>query len=217
MTVFQTIRPKILPGVTVGHTPDTLAEIRNEDCAAAIWQRAPEPEFQSWIDALPAETLPRARIVLRSSAVREAVTEVCTVNQTPHGGARGQLIEDVVALADCFGEIMKTQYLRLRLDVITSNACRKFHIDAVTARLICTYRGTGTQLGIGTRDQQPVDILTVTAGSPVVLRGTRWPERPAAKLLHRSPPIEGTGETRLLFVLDPVDDLQDAAGETVFQ
>ncbi|MEW7008160.1 DUF1826 domain-containing protein [Lentilitoribacter sp. EG35] len=32
------------------------------------------------------------------------------------------------------------------------------------------------------------------------------PETPTSGLLHRSPPIDGTGETRLLLVLDPVSD-----------
>ena len=32
------------------------------------------------------------------------------------------------------------------------------------------------------------------------------PERPNAGLRHRSPPIEGTGETRLVLVLDPIVD-----------
>ncbi|ESQ13777.1 MAG: hypothetical protein N838_33150 [Thiohalocapsa sp. PB-PSB1] len=31
------------------------------------------------------------------------------------------------------------------------------------------------------------------------------PESPRSGLLHRSPPIEGSGETRLLLVLDPMD------------
>ncbi|GGG66682.1 hypothetical protein GCM10011415_11900 [Salipiger pallidus] len=50
------------------------------------------------------------------------------------------------------------------------------------------------------------EVLTVPTGSPIVLRGTRWPESPLSGLLHRSPPIAGTGETRLLLVLDPVED-----------
>lgn len=47
--------------------------------------------------------------------------------------------------------------------------------------------------------------MTVPTGSPIILRGTRWPETPVSRLLHRSPPIVGTGETRLVLVLDPVE------------
>jgi hypothetical protein len=101
---------------------------------------------------------------------------------------------------------MRCDHVQLRLDVVDTNACSKFHIDAVTARLVCTYRGTGTQYGISERGKEPAEILTVPTGSPIFLRGTRWPESPPVGLLHRSPPIAGTGETRLLLVLDPVTD-----------
>ena len=73
------------------------------------------------------------------------------------------------------------------------------------ARLVCTYRGTGTQYGTGLNGADPDRIFTVPPSSPIILRGTLWPEHPASGLLHRSPPIAGTGETRLLLVLDPVD------------
>lgn len=104
---------------------------------------------------------------------------------------------------------MGAKWLRLRLDVVTTNACRKFHIDAVTARLVCTYRGTGTQYGVSVAGQEPHQIVTVPTGDPIVLRGTLWPETPTSGLQHRSPPIESTGETRLVLVLDPVDDPEE--------
>ncbi|EEE38158.1 hypothetical protein RKLH11_1999 [Rhodobacteraceae bacterium KLH11] len=104
---------------------------------------------------------------------------------------------------------MSATFLRLRLDVVTTNACRRFHIDAITARLVCTYRGTGTQYGVSTDGADPQRVFTVQTGSPILLRGTLWPAEPPSGLLHRSPPIEGTGETRLVLVLDPVTDPED--------
>ena len=74
----------------------------------------------------------------------------------------------------------------------------------MTARLICTYRGPGTQYCISHDHTDPKRFFTVPTGAPILLRGSRWPQRPASGLLHRSPPIEGTGETRLVLVLDPV-------------
>jgi hypothetical protein len=104
---------------------------------------------------------------------------------------------------------MSAQYLRLRLDVVTTNACRKFHIDALMARLVCTYRGSGTQYGISVDGADPARVFQVQTGSPILLRGTLWPQDPPSGLLHRSPPIEGTGESRLVLVLDPVFDPQE--------
>ena len=86
--------------------------------------------------------------------------QTCEASGLPDGAERARLVDDAAALADIFAGLMRARHLRLRFDVVTTNACRKFHIDAVTARLICTYRGTG--------------------------------------------------ETRLVLVLDPVSDLDDA-------
>ena len=186
--------------------PDGLAAIHQPGTAAAFWERTPLDRFQTWIDALPPEQLPRARIILRPEAVCDALIEVTRFCGTPECPERNMLIEDASALAAIFADVMDCAYLQLRLDAIQTNACRKFHVDAVTARLICTYRGTGTQYGVSTTGDDPDTVLTVPTGAPIVLRGTRWPENPPSGLLHRSPPIAGTNETRLLLVLDPVED-----------
>jgi hypothetical protein len=164
MTLVREIATDAAIGVAVAATPEGLSALHRPGCAAAIRRRQSLPELQSWIDGLDPNVLPRAIVILRSDAARDAVT---------------------------------------------TNACRRFHIDAVTARLVCTYRGTGTQYGIGADGAEPRRVFTVPTGAPILLRGTLWPERPHSGLLHCSPPIEGTGETRLVLVLDPVDDPEE--------
>lgn len=200
-----------LPGVTLTDTPEGLSSISRPDCAAVIWPRPPVPGFHGWIDALDLAGLPSTRLILRPTDIRTAVTEICDLHGTPDGPERVWLIEDIAALADTFAAVMAAPYLRLRLSPVDTNACSRFHIDALTARLICTYRGTGTQYGISVDGGQPDRIITVATGTPIVLRGTNWPEIPASDLLHRSPPIEGTGETRLVLVLDPIFDPAEEA------
>ena len=198
-------------GVGVADTPEGLSAIHRPDCAAAIWRRQPLSSFQDWVDRLDPAHLPRARSILRPDAVRDAVTAICETVGTPQDAERTRFVDDVAALADIFAGLMNAPFLRLRLDVVTTNACRKFHIDAVTARLICTYRGTGTQYGISADGAGPKRVFTAPTGAPILLRGTLWPESPRSGLLHRSPPIEGTGETRLVLVLDPIYDPEDEA------
>ena len=210
MTLVREIVKDAAIGVGVADTPEGLSALHRPGCAAAIWRRQPLPKFQSWIDGLDPEVLPRARVILRPDAVRDAASEVCDAAGTPFGPERDRLVDDIAALADIFAGLMRARWLRLRLDAVTTNACRKFHIDAVTARLVCTYRGTGTQYGISTDGDAPTRIFTTPTGSPLILRGTLWPTDPPAGLLHRSPPIAGTGETRLVLVLDPVTDPDDA-------
>ncbi|WP_415404660.1 DUF1826 domain-containing protein [Tateyamaria sp. SN3-11] len=192
-------------GVAVADKPEDLKTFLQPGCAAAIWRRQPAPEVQAWIDALDPSRLPQGRIVLRPEGAPSAVTALCEAAQTPDCHERDHLIGDISSLAKIFADLMRTPYLRLRLQAVTTNACRKFHIDAITARLVCTYRGPGTQYGISTDGQDPKRVFSVATGAPILLRGTVWPEKPASGLLHRSPPIEGTGETRLVLVLDAVD------------
>lgn len=196
-------------GVGVAQTSRGLSAIHHPGCAAVIWRRQPLPAFQAWIDALEPDQLPRARVILRPDAVRDAVAHVCDSAGTPEAAQRDRLVDDIAALADMFAGLMRASWLRLRLDAVTSNACCKFHIDAVTAGLVCTYRGTGTQYGISTAGEEPALVFTAPTGAPLLLRGTLWPGQPKSGLLHRSPPIAGSGETRLLLVLDPVTDPEE--------
>ncbi|MEM7732314.1 MAG: DUF1826 domain-containing protein [Pseudomonadota bacterium] len=193
-------------GVGVTKTHEGLSCIHHPGCAAAIWQRAPLPEFQHWIDGLDPQTLPRTRMILAPDQVRDALQKTALMCGTPDCPQCEMLVDDMAALAAIFARLMKTRYIRLRLDVISHDACRTFHIDSVTARLICAYRGTGTQYGISPDGKDPSRVFTVPACAPIILRGTRWPGGPKSGLLHRSPPIEGSGETRLLLVIDPVDE-----------
>lgn len=204
MTLAHDVEEDVAIGVGVLDTPEGLSAIHRPGCAGAIWQRSPLPGFQSWIDALEPEVLPTGCMVLRPEDVRDAAFQICEASGTPASAERTWLIDDAAALAEILAGQMGAPYLRLRFDVVTTNACRKFHIDAVTARLVCTYRGTGTQYGISIDGAEPRRVSTVPTGAPILLRGTLWPEHPKSGLLHRSPPIEGTGETRLMFVLDPL-------------
>lgn len=204
--VRELVRHETAIGVSVADSPEGLSVIQRPDCAAAIWQRLPLTGFQSWIDMLSPSKLPKARIILRAEDVHDAVTQICEASGTPDCLERQMLVDDTAALASLFAGLMDTAYLRLRFDVVTTDSCRKFHIDAVTARLICTYRGTGTHYGNAAGDAAPKHVFTASTGAPILLRGRLWPERPDAGLRHRSPPIEGTGETRLVLVLDPVAD-----------
>ncbi|MEM7777465.1 MAG: DUF1826 domain-containing protein [Pseudomonadota bacterium] len=196
-------------GVGVVDAPEDLSAIREPGCAAVIWRRQPLPRFQDWIDRLAPAQLPTARLTLRTDAIHDAVQQVCYAAGMSEGPERTWLVDDIAALGAVFGSLMAAPFVRLRLDVIETNACRKFHIDSVTARLVCTYRGTGTQYGISMDGAEPTRVFTVPTGAPIVLRGTRWPGDPQSSLLHRSPPIEGTSETRLLLVFDPVIDPED--------
>ncbi|MBO9398625.1 DUF1826 domain-containing protein [Shimia sp. R9_2] len=208
MSVSREVVKDAAIGVGLAPNLAALSAIHHPGCAAVLWQRQLAPELTTWMQSLPPDHLPNARVVLRADRVKDTLLQVCALSGTPDCPERALLIDDVSEMAMAFANILNAPYLRLRFDIITTNACRRFHIDAVTARLVCTYRGTGTQYGISPNGEEPNRVFTVPTGAPIVLRGTLWPETPQSGLLHRSPPIEGTGETRSVLVLDPVFDPQ---------
>ncbi|MEL6620569.1 MAG: DUF1826 domain-containing protein [Pseudomonadota bacterium] len=208
MTATRAMVRNAAIGVAVADKPDDLAAFLKPGCAAAIWRRQPDHAFQDWIDSLDPATLPAGRVVVRPDTVKAAMADLCEAAGTPPCPERTYLISDIAALAHMFGTLMQSPYLRLRLQPVTNNACRRFHIDAITARLVCTYRGTGTQYGISTHGADPARVFSVATGAPILLRGTLWPQDPPSGLVHRSPPIEGTGETRLVLVLDPANSAE---------
>ncbi len=208
MTLHPIVPKGAGSGVLCVNGPEDLGAIRLPGVGGVICQRRVPDTVLHWLKTLPTEVLPAARAIVRTDEIAPTVTLACDEASMPDALERRILIDDVAVLAATFGEMTRARWLRLRLDVVTMNACRRFHIDRVTARLVCTYRGTGTQYGVA-RDDVPATIHTVPTGSPFVMRGTLWPAQPDPHLLHRSPPIEGTGETRLILALDPVTDPDD--------
>ncbi|MEX0369106.1 MAG: DUF1826 domain-containing protein [Tateyamaria sp.] len=197
-------------GVGVADDPSGLRAFLQPGCAAAIWRRTLPIHLRSWLENLPEDHFPTGRVTLSRDDVAKTVRRFCDRSGLPNGNERAWFEADITKMAGLIADLMKAQYLRLRLDKVQTNACRKFHVDAITGRLVCTYRGPGTQYGVSPDGADPKRVFTVPTGAPILLRGSLWPANPPSGLLHRSPPIEGTGETRLVLVLDPLLDLEEA-------
>lgn len=76
--------------------------------------------------------------------------------------------------------------------------------------MLRTYSDSGTQLALPGREDRPLDVAT---GSGLLMRRALWPGE-GTEPLHHSPPIEGSGETRLLAVIDPASDQQTNINDT---
>lgn len=180
------------------------------DIDAAIWQRALPESVHAWLDALPDHALPQGRFVLQPDHVLDCLEVVFERLGSPLTPARTWFCEDVQRLATRVEALSGAPLIRLRLEPVFDNACAKFHIDNVTTRLICTYRGPGTQIAV---DETAMEtIKTVPTGAPILLKGKQWPQAKPPQLKHRSPPIEGTGLVRLMVVLETtnLDDVMPA-------
>ena len=182
-----------------------LARLFDVNTAGVIWRRRMQEGLQSWLEALSVDQLPTGRVILPPSKLRSAVTELMNMSEMPESAERRLLLDDICMLAHEFTKLCMSHYLRLRFDVITTNKCPKFHIDHVAARLLCTYRGVGTEYSFLDDQKKPTDIFPTPKCAAIVLRGTKWPADCFNNLVHRSPEIYGENETRLLLVIDSVE------------
>lgn len=106
---------------------------------------------------------------------------------------------DMLLLAQRFAALMKVEAMRIRLETVSSDACRKLHADYTDVRLICTYSGEGTDYAPDPK--RPDHLLRMEAGWIGLFKGRNFhPDHLSA--LHRSPPIAGSAARRLLLVID---------------
>lgn len=204
-----------MSSVAVAKTPEELLALSDRDHAALIWERQPSRSFQHWIDALTPEKLPNARLILSASDVRQAILSVCEIYGTPNCAERELLIDDVAALAGIATELMCATHIRLRLSAVTNETWRSFVTNGASARLICTYRGTGTRYQYSSRAGAEQQGFTVPLGSPVVLRGSRWSDVSLADASMDRPHGGNQADPCLALVLEPVEDAASTTGRSI--
>jgi hypothetical protein len=173
-----------------------LQRILDPDVHLAVWQRRAARDLAG-LAGLDWDAI---------ADIDQDVPVVALASAIP-GALRSAGYPDVVALADVivplasdFAALMACEALRIRLDVIETDACRKFHADQVTVRLLMPLVGPGTQwVHANAEPQVPEGELRI--GDVGLFKGRVWAEEPV--ILHRSPPIAAMGITRLLLVIDP--------------
>ena len=182
--------------------PAILREIREPDCNLAIWTRSTLRNADGLLDGAPKDVRFNASL----ADVKWRLEAEMRKSGFSDAAAMAELIEDAHGLAQLYCDVMDLSNVEVRLEVVTTDSCRKWHADYVKARLITTYTGTGTQW-LDTRNaelvkngEEPAQINTMNAGDVGLFKGKLASEWPA---VHRSPPIAGTGEKRLLLVLNP--------------
>ena len=167
----------LLPGVT-------LAEWRRKLPDAAV----------AWLTALDPDRIDDLDFVCPVAAARAEVFDGLAQANYPADPGTAWLADDIADLIARYAATLDLADVALRLEIIDTDACRRFHADVVTARAICTYRGPGTQW------LDDAAIRDLGTGDVGLMKGRLWSNQP---LVHRSPPIAQTGQWRLVLVLNP--------------
>jgi hypothetical protein len=192
---------------------DGLGAIKETGTELVIWRRTLPSDFKEWIQQLAASGLPHLRILLAPIDVRSALNPMLDECGLPKDSMRELMISDITDLAHVFARITESKRVDLRLENINDDSCWRFHIDYVEARLLTTYRGATTQWVQPAYAKQAINEQKEFSGplerldidNVAIFKG-----KSAAKangIVHRSPPIVGTGESRLLFCLNKQSEL----------
>lgn len=188
-----------------GENPSILGSIRELECNLAIWQRPAFADFAAMTIGTPHDL----RFVSKVAELPAKLAKELATGGFGGGAALHRaLIDDAAQLARLFCVAMELATFELRLEVVRTDSCRKFHADYVTARLITTYVGEGTdwlddadarRVAAGAEPRQINRLAPFDVG---LFKGKIATPTPA---IHRSPPIaETSGGARLLLVLNPV-------------
>ena len=195
-------------GIETCDAAEGLAAIGKPGTELVIWRRALPLCLQTWLERMDAPCLPDMRVLVQPSDLRRAVEPHLNRCGMPPGDMRDVLLGDVEDLVSAFARITRSDLVDVRLERVSHDACWKFHRDCVEARILTTYRGPATEwvqpiyAEGALREQKsykgPLERLRVH--DVAIFKGSCV--GPGSGIVHRSPPVAGTGCTRLLLCLN---------------
>jgi len=185
-----------------------LAKIKEPGKELVIWKRTLPLAVARWIDQLDTTHFPDLRILVRPKDLKTAIEPHLDDCGIPAGPMRAALLSDIYDLVNVYADITECDLVDVRLESVRNDACWKYHRDSVDTRLLTTYHGPTTEWVLprygkqALREQRnytgPLESLGLH--EVAVFKGSRAGS--VDGIVHRSPPIAGTGLTRLLLCLN---------------
>ncbi len=131
------------------------------------------------------------------------------------------LAEEIEAAVSAFRVATGSRAPRAFFGVVTTDQCRKFHVDYIAMRLVMTLYGPGTEWVVDDGVDRAAlakllpdpdasnravvkdasAVRRCKAGDWLFMKGNAWPGREGLAAVHRSPPIEQGRLRRVVFVL----------------
>jgi len=203
------------PRHLLGEDPEILHCINEPELNLSLWQRAPLASVAREVAYLRATDLPDVRCRTSAATFEEDIGALL-MRRGLDPQAFGGWLADLRRLTNLFCVICAGRDLTARLETTEVDGCPRFHVDRTHLRLLCTYRGPGTEWltneqvdrdaqGSGAPNGRIVRFGEPSRFEPFwvgIMKGDAYPGNAGRGLVHRSPPIGSSGRTRLLFCLD---------------
>lgn len=122
-----------------------LHSVRDPACVLGLWQRELAGSIVNRLEGLSFSDLPVFESVGNAQSVRPQAHRAIQ-HAGWAGTAAGRWLESDIAGLSCrYAAVTGMRAMHVRLAAIDGDACRSFHVDRLSFRLLCTYRGKGTQ------------------------------------------------------------------------
>ncbi|MDD3354842.1 DUF1826 domain-containing protein [Zoogloea sp.] len=197
--------------------PAELTGIFDPGTQIALWERPEDPAIVRYLNTHHRPL---------GCGVRGLMNPGCPPNldDLPAGDGRNALAADMAALAELLTDLLGCPQVGFRLEVIDRAMCPRFHVDRVGIRLLCTYRGPGTEwiddgeadrsrlgagapgLPDGSSGLMPpsTPIEAATAFQVALLKGSLWQGNTRRGVIHRSPAVPEATLPRVVLALDAI-------------
>ena len=191
-----------------GDDPAILAKIAQPAIGLALWRRRLPEALASSLPRLPPRRLPDGRVLVRLGDLEVSVAGLLAPLGLRHATTADLLAADMIDLATRFARLAETDIVDLRIEAVRHDACWKFHRDSVRLRLLTTYLGPETQIVPAAEADRALRLqrdyhgpyLPVPEHAVALFKGNQ--AEPGTGVVHRSPPIAGTGQYRLLLCIN---------------
>ena len=193
---------------TASNDPRILLSVHRPEVHLAIWhRRLPFTlcgyELRPLMAAAPFTAIANAPPAAVSDRLAEALP----------APAPTDLLLDIADLALAFTMLDGHRgAVRVRLEALTHNGCSRWHADAIGLRLLCTYRGPGTEFlplegGAAAARALPIGaphhaMGRIATGAVAIMKGERHPGAAGQGCIHRSPAAGPGQRARLLLCID---------------
>lgn len=200
---------------SIGDDPLSLTRIFDTDIQLAQWRRPVDTRIAQWLDANTHDLGCGFRQTLSPG-------QIPNLGTLPAGAGRDALAQDLALLAEMLGELLEASTIGIRLEVVHHAMCPRLHVDRVGIRMLCTYRGPGTEwaeeamvdrrfLGAasGGRPDESSGLLPpgyrvecIPPYTVALLKGSLWQGNSGRGIVHRSPTVPESQTPRVLVALD---------------
>lgn len=150
-------------------------------------------------------------------------TQLLADNTLPDQIGRDTFLAELDHLSELYTDLIGCPNIGVRLEVLNSAMCPRFHVDKTGIRLLCTYLGQGTQwlddiyadrskLGLASANiddsdsgliLDPKGVHQAQRFAVVLLKGSMWQGNGTRGIIHRSPPVLDN-KLRVMLAIDAI-------------